>query len=515
MPNEILVRLEKLLTGPQANSPLRFESHGNDLSNDPDSEPVDAAILSQLISDIYSHTGRSTDDIAYWLLRTIEDDNDNKVSREHLSKESDNRKSKQVTLQSFSVFLEKRIKRLHDIFSRIDTDNDGIVSLDDVYTYLRSQSMQYEPEKVDYVYSICDKDQDGKVHYDDFIRELVLVPNYGRTDNQRFFYRAYEFFTEDLEMSPDSDMMISANIPSGLGYFYAGGLAGVISRTCTAPFDRVKVYLIANSTRHAPLSMKDVILSIYKTGNPPGLRAFFTGNGLNIIKVLPESAMKFGGFETAKRVLASLEGVEDPADLSGISTFLAGGIGGMVSQLFVYPIDTLKFRVQCAAQTGGTRKGSVLKRVLTNMINEGGVRSFYRGLYVGVLGIFPFAALDLGIFSLFKAAYTRSEARRMGVDQSDVQLGNLAVLSMGAVSGSFGASVVYPVNLVRTRIQTQGTPAHPFTYNGFFDCWRQSVKREGWRGLFRGLGPNLAKVAPSVSISYLVYEKAKNMMNLR
>lgn len=514
MPNEILVRLEKLLNGPQANSPLRFESHGNDLSNDPHAEPVDAKVLRELISDTYQNTGRSTDDIAYWLLRTIEDYNDNKGSKEQPIKDPDNRSSKQVSLQSFSVFLEKRIKRLHDIFCRIDTDKDGVVSLDDVYAYLQSQGMQYDPEKVEYVYSVFDKDQDGKVHYNDFVRELVLVPNYGRTDNQRFFYRAYEFFTEDLEMSPDSDMMISANIPNGLGYFYAGGMAGVISRTCTAPFDRVKVYLIANSTRHAPLSMKDVILSIYKTGNPPGVRAFFTGNGLNIIKVLPESAMKFGGFETAKRALASLEGVEDPADLSGISTFLAGGIGGMVSQLFVYPIDTLKYRVQCAAQTGGTRKGSVLKRVLSNMIREGGIQSFYRGLYVGVLGIFPFAALDLGIFSLFKTAYISSEARRLGTDKSDVQLGNLAVLSMGAISGSFGASVVYPVNLVRTRIQTQGTPAHPFTYNGFIDCWRQSVNREGWRGLFRGLGPNLAKVAPSVSISYLVYEKAKNMMNL-
>ena len=30
------------------------------------------------------------------------------------------------------------------------------------------------------------------------------------------------------------------------GYFAAGALAGVVSRTCTAPLDRLKVYLIAN-----------------------------------------------------------------------------------------------------------------------------------------------------------------------------------------------------------------------------------------------------------------------------
>lgn len=32
-----------------------------------------------------------------------------------------------------------------------------------------------------------------------------------------------------------------------------------------------------------------------------GIRAFFVGNGLNVFKVFPESAMKFGSFEAAKR----------------------------------------------------------------------------------------------------------------------------------------------------------------------------------------------------------------------
>ena len=80
---------------------------------------------------------------------------------------------------------------------------------------------------------------------------------------------------------------------------------------------------------------------------------------MNVLKVMPESAIKFGSYEAAKRALAQLEGHSDPQKINPYSKFVAGGIGGMVSQyvtffdansvanicrLVVYPLDTLKFR---------------------------------------------------------------------------------------------------------------------------------------------------------------------------
>jgi solute carrier family 25 phosphate transporter 23/24/25/41 len=47
---------------------------------------------------------------------------------------------------------------------------------------------------------------------------------------------------------------------------------------------------------------------------------------------MPESAIKFGSFEGAKRALAQLEGHGDPYKISSFSKFLAGGTGGVISQ---------------------------------------------------------------------------------------------------------------------------------------------------------------------------------------
>lgn len=51
---------------------------------------------------------------------------------------------------------------------------------------------------------------------------------------------------------------------------------------------------------------------------------------------MPESAIKFGSYEAAKRALCQLEGHGDPQNINPISKFVAGGAGGVVSQ-FVFP----------------------------------------------------------------------------------------------------------------------------------------------------------------------------------
>jgi hypothetical protein len=60
------------------------------------------------------------------------------------------------------------------------------------------------------------------------------------------------------------------------------------------------------------------------------------------------------------------------------------------------------------------------------------------------------------------------------------------------------------INLLRTRLQASGSPGHPTVYTGFLDVANQTLAREGWQGLYKGLVPTLAKVVPAVSISYVV-----------
>ncbi|KAK6345980.1 hypothetical protein TWF730_010316 [Orbilia blumenaviensis] len=326
------------------------------------------------------------------------------------------------------------------------------------------------------------------------------------------------------------DVTLNDDLFESIGFFLAGGAAGVVSRTATAPFDRLKVYLIAQTdvgqakeaakaaavkgevgqlAKTATRPMRDAIRALWNAG---GIRSFFAGNGLNVVKVLPESAIKFGSFEAAKRLFARLEGSDDPKHISGGSRFLAGGVGGVVSQLAVYPIDTLKFRMQCEMVAGGPRGNQLIAATARKLWRTGG---FYRGLPLGLVGIFPYSAIDLGTFEWMKRSYITARSKTLGIREEDFQMSNFVVLAIGATSGSVGASIVYPINLLRTRLQAQGTAQHPQTYTGMWDVTSRTLKQEGVKGLFKGLTPNLMKVVPAVSISYLVYENSKQLMGLR
>ncbi|AET40132.1 Ca(2+)-binding ATP:ADP antiporter SAL1 Ecym_5377 [Eremothecium cymbalariae DBVPG len=502
---------------------------------------------------------------------------DNKEAIEAIFKSLDCNKDSVIDFGDFEAYVSVAEVQIRRGFDKIDVDADGKIKAEELSNYLRDlgedvrQEVDAEAPKgnrltkfiqwaflrrkeEEAVGNSCNSSSGNNaraaartassqppsrvpspspsyITYDQWRDFLIFMP---RKEGSRLHtaYSYFYLFNEDVDLSSEGDMTLITDFIGGFGFFLAGGFSGVISRTCTAPFDRIKVFLIARTDLSSTLlNSKEKLLynnpradlskirsplvkaaqSLYRQG---GLRAFYVGNGLNVFKVFPESAMKFGSFELAKRLLVQLEGVHDTSQLSKFSTYIAGGLGGIAAQFFVYPIDTLKFRVQCAPLNTTLKGMPLLTKTAGEMYREGGLRLFYRGLGVGIMGVFPYAALDLGTFSALKKWYIAKKAKTLGIPETDVVISNFVVLPMGAFSGTVGATVVYPINLLRTRLQAQGTFAHPHRYDGFKDVFLKTIQREGFPGLYKGLIPTLAKVCPAVSISYLCYENLKRGMKL-
>ena len=76
---------------------------------------------------------------------------------------------------------------------------------------------------------------------------------------------------------------------------------------------------------------------------------------------------------------------------------------------------------------------------------------------------------------------------------------------LGAIAGGIGATAVYPIDLVKTRMQNQkSTKGVEKMYKHSIDCFLKVIKNEGFMGLYSGLGPQLVGVAPEKAIKLTV-----------
>jgi len=77
--------------------------------------------------------------------------------------------------------------------------------------------------------------------------------------------------------------------------------------------------------------------------------------------------------------------------------------------------------------------------------------------------------------------------------------------ALGGIAGSFGATIVYPIDLVKTRMQNQRTTVvGQLLYENSLDCVKKVIRNEGFLGFYRGLGPQLVGVAPEKAIKLTV-----------
>ncbi|KAL8425827.1 hypothetical protein Efla_004326 [Eimeria flavescens] len=156
-----------------------------------------------------------------------------------------------------------------------------------------------------------------------------------------------------------------------------------------------------------------------------GWQGFFRGNLTNCLKVVPETAIKFYAYDLCKHALARRKQqhqlqqpqpqqmqqqplqhqqvlFQQEPTLQLRERFVCGAAAGLCAQLLIYPMELVKTRL--AAYSPSCMYNGVLQ-CFKAIYQEGGVRRLYRGLGPSLLGIVPYAGIDLAVFETLKEAY--------------------------------------------------------------------------------------------------------------
>ncbi|XP_073503050.1 electrogenic aspartate/glutamate antiporter SLC25A12, mitochondrial [Phyllobates terribilis] len=88
--------------------------------------------------------------------------------------------------------------------------------------------------------------------------------------------------------------------------------------------------------------------------------------------------------------------------------------------------------------------------------------------------------------------------------------------TLGSIAGAVGATAVYPIDLVKTRMQNQRSSfVGELMYKNSFDCFKKVLRYEGFFGLYRGLLPQLVGVAPEKAIKLTVNDFVRDKFTQR
>ncbi|XP_071359910.1 mitochondrial adenyl nucleotide antiporter SLC25A23-like isoform X2 [Trachinotus anak] len=417
-------------------------------------------------------------------------------SLERIVEAGDTNQDGVLDFEEFTQYLRNHEKQLKLMFSRLDRNNDGMIDAAEIQHCLRSIGVDISREDATRILLSIDKDGTMTIDWNEWRDHFLFNPLTNMEDVARYWKRSMMLDIGEQLTVPDE----FSEEEKKSGYVWrqlmAGAMAGSVSRTGTAPLDRLKVFRQVHGSSDFKGNVLSSFQSMVKEG---GLRSLWRGNGINVLKIAPETAIKFTAYEQIKSVM---RGRNEKRNLRIYERFVAGCLAGAIAQTAIYPMEVLKTRLTLRK----TGQYSGIAHCAKQILQREGVTAFYKGYVPNMLAIVPYAGIDLAVYETLKFAWLN---RNRGLADPGV----MVLVGCGAVSSTCGQLASYPLALIRTRMQAQafekGAPKP-----SMLTLLHNIVTQEGVAGLYRGISPNLLKVIPAVSVSYVVYEYTRIVLGV-
>eukprot|EP00727_Mastigamoeba_balamuthi_P013869 m51a1_g9104 putative mitochondrial carrier protein (309) ;mRNA; r:91485-93186 len=288
-------------------------------------------------------------------------------------------------------------------------------------------------------------------------------------------------------------------------YVASGAIAGVVSRTATAPLEQLRLLAQLSALALRPRG---------PSGAPdgpgaPGPRALFAGNSFAVAKVVPASMVRFAVQEVIRAALGS--------KLTTAQKLFVGAMGGAASTIVTHPLEVARTRAlvaQCQDKSATSLSTSLARlfsrrkpprrpagvvESLRALYEDEGLGGMYRGVWVAVASVAPFHAVS---FLALSAAHELAEWHLSGVLARSSLARALAPSVYAAVGSAAATTAVYPLDVVKKAVIVRR--------RGAVQAAREIVGRAGVGGLYAGIRMAYAQVVPSAAATWVAYEACKH-----
>ncbi|XP_024293546.1 mitochondrial basic amino acids transporter isoform X1 [Oncorhynchus tshawytscha] len=173
--------------------------------------------------------------------------------------------------------------------------------------------------------------------------------------------------------------------------------------------------------------------------------------------------------------------------------FAAGCIGGAAGVLVGHPFDTVKVRLQVQSVDRPLYRGTY--HCFQSIVRQESMTGLYKGIGSPMMGLTFINAIVFGVQG--------NAMRRLGHDTP------LNQFLAGASAGALQSVICCPMELAKTRMQLQGLgerKSKQKLYKNSLDCLVRIYRKEGFRGINRGMVTTLVRETPGFGIYFLTYD---------
>lgn len=282
----------------------------------------------------------------------------------------------------------------------------------------------------------------------------------------------------------------------------AGSFGGIANVLVGQPLDTVKVKM-----QTFPHLYPNSFQCFKQTIQKEKIRGLYAGTVPALVANVAENSVLFCAYGVCQNFVQLIVDKKSKDNLNPLENAFAGFLAAFFSSFTLCPTELIKCRLQAMRETTAMNTEVNLKQVhigpwkLTrDILRSEGVPGLFRGLTS------TFAREMPGYFFFF-GGYEISRALLTPQGKTKDEIGLVRTIISGGFGGVALWVAIFPADVVKSRIQVAGSKEPMMT------VLRYVIKTEGFRGLYKGLGPTVLRTFPSTGALFVAYEYTKKSLH--
>lgn len=280
-----------------------------------------------------------------------------------------------------------------------------------------------------------------------------------------------------------------SHVKDGIADLVAGTMGGIANVAAGQPLDTVKVKL-----QTFPTLYQTGVKCFVETLRMEGIRGLYAGTVPALTANVAENAVLFTAYGYCQKTVAFFAGRSSPKEMMPVENAIAGSLASVFAAIVLCPTELVKCKLQAHRELCPNVRKSPLS-LCRDLYRMHGLRAFYTGMVATLCREIP------GYFFFF-GGYELSRFYLTPKGKAKDEIGIVKTALSGGVGGLALWAAVYPIDLVKSRMQVSGS-------GDFTKMLLSIIKNEGIRTLYKGLTFTLIRSFWATGCLFVTYENTK------